>query len=58
MNYKSSSSGGGMGDRLRSDDISLARPHHIPKMDSLSKRMEEIRLNMSNEVKLQPITKY
>lgn len=30
--------------------LSVARPHHLPKLDSLSKRMDEIRRTMGDQV--------
>lgn len=32
--------------------MSIARPHHLPKMESLSKRLDQIRSEMGNEVSL------
>ena len=47
-----SGGGGGGGGRIN------ALPHHIPKMDNLSSKMEDIRKNMGDEVSLILLVKY
>lgn len=48
-NLSVSSPGGAGG---KEEGTRMARPHHVPKLDSLSKRMDEIRKSMAQQVGL------